>query len=244
MLARYLMASCEGHLMIALKQLLGYLRKHPDGQILIDPNPMDHSEGLKKFTAYDNWCEFYPDAKEEMPPDQPIPRIKKAHITIYVDADHAQDQVTRRTVTGVILFVNGTPLRWISKRQKTVETSTYGSELVAARIAVKQTCDGISVLVENVRCRSRWPMHAVQWQHFSHSEHHHPKSATQEKAQRYRQPSSSWMCCSWDMSFFPHVDLVSNLADFLTKPLGAVAFWRVVKPGLFKATIWVEQENG
>ena len=54
MLARYLMASCEGHLMIALKQLLGYLRKHPDGQILIDPNPMDHSEGLKKFTAYDN----------------------------------------------------------------------------------------------------------------------------------------------------------------------------------------------
>ncbi len=27
------------------------------------------------------------------------------------------------------------PIRWVSKRQKTVETSTYGSELVAARIA-------------------------------------------------------------------------------------------------------------
>ena len=28
------------------------------------------------------------------------------------------------------------PLRWYSKKQSTVETSTYGSELVAARIAV------------------------------------------------------------------------------------------------------------
>jgi hypothetical protein len=120
-LARYSMAPREGHL-IALKRLFGYLRKHPDGQILIDPNPIDHSESLKKFTAYDNWKEFYPEAKEEIPPDQPVPGMKKAQITIYVDADHAHDQVTRRSVTGIVLFVNGTPVRWISKRQKTVET--------------------------------------------------------------------------------------------------------------------------
>jgi hypothetical protein len=43
--------------------------------------------------------------------------------------------VSRRSVTGIILFVNKTPVKWISKRQKTVESSTYGSELVAARIA-------------------------------------------------------------------------------------------------------------
>jgi hypothetical protein len=123
--------SREGHL-IALKRVFGgYLRKHPDGQILIDPNPMDHTKSLKKFTAYDNWREFYPDAKEETPPadGQPSPGAKKAQITIYVDADHAHDQVNRRSVTGIILLVNGTPVRWLSKRQKTVETSTYGSEL-------------------------------------------------------------------------------------------------------------------
>jgi hypothetical protein len=34
-------------------------------------------------------------------------------------------------------MLNNTPIRWISKRQKTVETSTYGSELVASRIATK-----------------------------------------------------------------------------------------------------------
>ena len=54
-----------------------------------------------------------------------------------MDADHAHDIITRHSVTGILLFVNNTPIRWISKRQKTVETSTYGSELVATRIAVE-----------------------------------------------------------------------------------------------------------
>jgi hypothetical protein len=34
-------------------------------------------------------------------------------------------------------MLNKTPIRWIFKRQKTVETSTYGSELVASRIATE-----------------------------------------------------------------------------------------------------------
>ena len=45
--------------------------------------------------------------------------------------------VTRRSVTGILLCVNKTPVKWYRKRQNTVETSTYGSELVAARIAVE-----------------------------------------------------------------------------------------------------------
>ena len=35
------------------------------------------------------------------------------------------------------MMLNNTPIRWVSKRQKTVETSTYGSELVASRIATE-----------------------------------------------------------------------------------------------------------
>ena len=34
------------------------------------------------------------------------------------------------------MFINNTPMRWISKCQKTVETSTHGSELVATQIAI------------------------------------------------------------------------------------------------------------
>jgi hypothetical protein len=71
-----------------------------------------------------------------MPPDQPEPLGNKAHISIYIDADHhAHDMLTCCSVTGIIMFVNKTPVKWISKRQKTVESSTYGSELITSRIA-------------------------------------------------------------------------------------------------------------
>jgi hypothetical protein len=56
---------------------------------------------------------------------------------VYVDADHAHDLVTRRYITGILLMLNNKPIRWISKCQKTVETSTYVSELVASGIATE-----------------------------------------------------------------------------------------------------------
>jgi hypothetical protein len=58
-------------------------------------------------------------------------------MTVYVDADHAHGLVTRRSITGFLVMLNNTPIRWISKRQKTVETSTYGPELVASRVATE-----------------------------------------------------------------------------------------------------------
>ena len=84
-----------------------------------------------------NWGEVYPDSFEELPPDMLEPKGKPVLITGYVDADHAHDLVTRRSVTGVLILLNSTPIKWYSKRQNTVETSTYGSELVAARIATE-----------------------------------------------------------------------------------------------------------
>ena len=65
------------------------------------------------------------------------PKGKPVLITGYVDADHAHDLVTRRSVTGELILLNSTPIKWYSKWQNTVETSTYGSELVAARIATE-----------------------------------------------------------------------------------------------------------
>ena len=75
------------------------------------------------------------------------PLGKECTITCYVDADHARDKVTCRSVTGILLLVNNTPLIWYTKRQRIAETSTYGSELVAARIAVEMIIE-----VKNVRC--------------------------------------------------------------------------------------------
>jgi hypothetical protein len=58
-------------------------------------------------------------------------------MTVYVDADQAHDLETRRSITGILIMLDNTPVGWESKLQKTLETSTYGSELVAATIATE-----------------------------------------------------------------------------------------------------------
>jgi hypothetical protein len=84
---------------------------------------------------HSNWIEFYPDSGEEISKDLPEkgPRVR---MTVYVDA-YANDLVTIISITGILVMLNNTPIRWISKRQKTVETSNYGSELVASKIATE-----------------------------------------------------------------------------------------------------------
>jgi hypothetical protein len=45
--------------------------------------------------------------------------------------------------TGVILYVNRAPIIWYSKRQNTVELSTFGSEFIAMKIAVELIAEGL-----------------------------------------------------------------------------------------------------
>jgi hypothetical protein len=56
--------------------------------------------------------------------------------------------VTRRSQTGILIFINRSPISWYSKRQNTVETSTFGSEFVALRTAVEQ--------IQSLRLKLRW----------------------------------------------------------------------------------------
>jgi hypothetical protein len=74
---------------------------------------------------------------EEIPKDLHTEKEPRVRMTVYADADHANDLVTSRSITGILVMLNNSPIRWVSKRQKTVETSTYGSELVASRIATE-----------------------------------------------------------------------------------------------------------
>ena len=43
----------------------------------------------------------------------------------------------RRSHTGILIYVNNAPIVWYSKRQNTVETSSFGSEYVALRICTE-----------------------------------------------------------------------------------------------------------
>ena len=58
--------------------------------------------------------------------------------TTYVDANLHHDQVTGKAVTACLHIVKCNTIHWYTKRQATVETATYGSEFVAARIATDQ----------------------------------------------------------------------------------------------------------
>ena len=214
-LARYSMAPRLGHLQAAFR-VFGYLRHTHKKQIIIDPKPLDWSHYHSDH--YDTWKEFYPDAEEELPPNMPIAKGAKAKITVYVDADHAHDKVTRRSVTGIILFVNGTPVKWVSKRQKTVETSTYGSELVAARIAVETIMeyrynlrmlgvevDGPAMMLgdnKSVILNTTVPSSMLNKKHVACNYH------------RVREAVAARILT------FVHIDTDKNLADIMTKPLG------------------------
>ena len=61
--------------------------------------------------------------------------------TTYVDANLHHDQVTGRAVTACLYLVNTNPSHWHTKRQAPVETATFGSEFVAARITTDQIID-------------------------------------------------------------------------------------------------------
>ena len=81
--------------------------------------------------------EKYPDAEEDLPLNAPEPRGNPIQINCFVDSDHAGDRITRRSQTGILLYCNSAPIVWYSKRQSTCETSTFGSEFVALRIATE-----------------------------------------------------------------------------------------------------------
>ena len=133
LLSRYLAQAREGHLNQVF-HIYAYLKEHNESKLVFDDTLPEIDEG--RFQDCD-WSEFYPGAKEVLPPDMPEARGKSVRMTCFVDADHAGCRETRRSHTGVIIFINRAPILWFSKRQATVETSTFGSEIVALRIAVE-----------------------------------------------------------------------------------------------------------
>jgi hypothetical protein len=90
----------------------------------------------RRFEQYD-WYDFYRGVKEAIPGDMPKPRGNYMSTHCFVDANNAGNVVTRRSQTGILLFCNRAPIVWHSKRQNTVEVSTFGSELVAMKNAVE-----------------------------------------------------------------------------------------------------------
>ena len=55
----------------------------------------------------------------------------------FVDANHAGDKTTRRSMTGILIFCNRAPIICHIKLQNGVETSKFGSDLTAMKNVVE-----------------------------------------------------------------------------------------------------------
>jgi hypothetical protein len=131
MLAAFSACPRQGHL-AAVLHLFGYLKRVKKDKLVFDPNPMSHGPPLQV-----DWTNFYKVTKELVPPDMPEPRGKAVQTTCFVDSDHAGDLVTRRSRTGVLIYVMSSPIVFYSKKQGSIETSSFGSELAAMKTAVE-----------------------------------------------------------------------------------------------------------
>jgi hypothetical protein len=125
-----LAAPRHGHLQ-ALFHIFSYLSKHDRTKLVFDNGYIKVTDEVEA-----DWTSFYPDAKEHIPTNMQEARGKPVQMICFVDADHAGDQVTRRLRTGVLSYLNRSPILWYSKKQGSVETSTFGSEFVALKTAV------------------------------------------------------------------------------------------------------------
>ena len=54
-----------------------------------------------------------------------------------MEVDHAGNLLAWKSHAEIIIFVNNSPIIWYSKRQNTVESSSFGSEFIALRIATE-----------------------------------------------------------------------------------------------------------
>ena len=134
MLAAHMAAPREGHLRAAF-QVFAYLKLKHNARLIYDPTVPRID--TTKFREDESWTSFYGEVKEAIPTNAPIPRGKSVVMRLFVDADHAGNMLTRRSRTGYVQLINNAVVNWFSKKQGSIESSTFGSEFVALKTATE-----------------------------------------------------------------------------------------------------------
>jgi hypothetical protein len=136
MLSSCLSMPREGHFE-QLLHIFAHLKTYHNAELVYDPTEpeIDPAQFERKdWTSSEFGCV---DGQEVIPGNMPEPRGRGFVIRAKVDADHASDTVSRRSRTGILVWVNGALVHWWSKKQNSVESSSFGSEF----IAMKQCCE-------------------------------------------------------------------------------------------------------
>jgi hypothetical protein len=211
MLSRYVVSPRDGHLQQVF-HIFAYLKHHKRSTMVFDETMPQFDE--RRFKEVD-WSENYPEAAEPIPVNRPEPRGNMVSMSCFVDADHAGCKETRRSHTGILLFVNRAPIAWYSKRQNTVESSTFASEFIALKTAID--------LIEGVRYKLRMmgiPLDGPT-SLFCDNESVVKNSTAPESTLKKRHTAICYHrtreACAAGFIRIAHEDGETNLADILTK---------------------------
>ena len=134
MLSAYQASPRQGHLEQAY-HIFAYLKNKPKLTLYFDPSLPNLEPSWAIGDKAETFTQQYRDAKEQIPPKHmmPKPRGRSVTTTAFVDSSHAANKITRRSHTGFLIFINRAPIIWYSKRQNTVESSTFSSEFIALK---------------------------------------------------------------------------------------------------------------
>jgi len=149
-LSQHLAEPREGHV-IAVYKIFRYLNlrlKNSKDRIVANGKSIFIDYATFNDFNREEWLDFYHDAREEFPIRMPEPLGNPVHVLAYVDANHAENMKTRRSHSGILMYMNQAPIIWYSKRQNTMETSSFGSEYIALRICTEM----IEALAYKLRC--------------------------------------------------------------------------------------------
>ena len=69
----------------------------------------------------------------------PYTKVNPVSITTFAATYHNHDIETRRSVTGVLMFIYRNPIQWHNRRQNTVKISKHGLDMAAMTIATELT---------------------------------------------------------------------------------------------------------
>jgi len=109
MMSSHLALPREEHLN-ELYHIFAYLKARSNAEMIFDLTPIEPDKTLFERQDWSYSAYGYESLKEELPSHMPVPHGQLMMMRVFVDADHAGDQVTRQSRTGFIVFLNNAPI--------------------------------------------------------------------------------------------------------------------------------------
>jgi hypothetical protein len=217
-----------GHLNRA-KRVVGYVARFKSAALRFRVGLPDYSHLPQKE---EDWQKsVYGNDHEEFPHNMPTPLGKLVRITEFVDANLYFDLITGRACTGILIYLNQTPIDWYCKKQSTVACATFGSEFVAAKTATEKAFDlRYTLRMMGIPVDYRTYVFGDNAAVITQSTIPHSQLGKRHNALAYHFTREA---IATGMVLMFHIAGVDNPSDCMTKFLGYQEWFRILQPVLF-----------